>query len=159
MLQSQPQCCIREAFLWCAHNMKDTGLSANCQLGNYPASLPGAAEPTEPAWPSSAQQLCCWWTWLIPWNAGLSSCSSVSDFIQWGEVTRGLVIEGLHFTAETARLCAARQKSPLRKKMVKKNRGKHPSAFDSREAVLECNAFPLTPAFFSLSCLPLWEKY
>lgn len=109
----QPQRCIWEARFWCAHNMKDAGLSASCQLGNYHASLPGAEEPTEPAWPSSAQQLCCWWTWLIPWNAGLSSCSSVNDFIQRGEVTRGLVIEGLHFTAKTARLCAALQKKAL----------------------------------------------
>lgn len=100
---------IQEACLWCARNMKDAGLSASCQLGNYPASLPGAAEPTEPAWPSSARQLCRWWTWLIPRNAGLSSCSSVNDFIQRGEVTRGLVIKGLHFTVKTARLCAALQ--------------------------------------------------
>lgn len=78
-----------------------------------------AAEPTEPAWPSRARQLCCWWTWLIPRNAGLSSCSSVNDFIQRGEVTRGLVIKGLHFTVKTACMCAALQKSPLRKKRVK----------------------------------------
>lgn len=112
---------IQEARLWCARNMKDAGLSASCQLGNYPASLPGAAEPTwEPAWPSSAQQLCRWWTWLIPRNAGLSSCSSVNDFIQQGEVTGGLVIKGLHFKIKTARLCAALQKRPLRKKRTKK---------------------------------------
>lgn len=102
--------------------MKDAGLSASCQLGNYPASLPGAAAPTQPAWLPSAQQLCCWWTRLIPRNAGLSSYSSVNDFIQQGEVTRGLVIKGLHFTVKTARLCAALQKSPLRKKRVENSK-------------------------------------
>lgn len=98
-----------------------------------------AAEPTEPAWPSSAQQLCRWWTWLIPRNAGLSSCSSVNDFIQRGEVTRGLVIKGLHFTVKTARLCAALQKNPFKKEEAKKGR-KHPSVFGSRTTVLEQEA-------------------
>ena len=114
---------IQEALLWCARNMKDARLSASCQLGNYPASLPGAAAPTEPAWPSSAQQLCRWRTWLIPRNAGLSSYSSVNDFIQRGEVTRGLVIKGLHFTVKTARLCAALQKKPFKKEERIKKEG------------------------------------
>lgn len=118
---STPNAFFREACLWCARNMKDAGLSASCQLGNYPASLPGAAEPTEPTWPSSTRQPCRWWTWLIPRNAGLSSCSSVNDFIQQGEVTRGLVIKGLHFTVKTARLCAALQK---KKKPFKKEEGR-----------------------------------
>lgn len=117
---SQPWRVIREACLWCARNMKDAGLSASCQLSNYPASLPGAAELAKPGWSSSAQKLCCWWTWLIPRNAGLSSCSSVNDFIQQGEVTRGLVIKGLHFTVKTACLCAALQK---KKNSFKKEQG------------------------------------
>lgn len=102
----QPSCFIWEACLWCAHNMKDGGLSASCQLGNYRALLPGATEPAKSAWLPCAQKLCCWWTWLIPRNAGLSSCSSVNDFIQQGEVTRGPVIKALHFTEKTACLCA-----------------------------------------------------
>lgn len=62
------------------------GLSASCQLGNYPASLPGATAATEPAQPSMAQRICCWLTRLIPWNTGLSYHSLVNDFIQagWG---------------------------------------------------------------------------
>lgn len=156
-----PRRFIQEVCLWCAHNMKDAGLSASCQLGNYPAPLPGAAEPTEPTWPSSAQQLCRWWTWLIPRNAGLSSCSSVNDFIQQGEVTRGLVIKGLHFTVKTARLCAALQKkSPLRKKRVEK-RKTHKCLWlrsSSPWARGERSVLPLTPGFSSVSCLPLWEK-
>lgn len=116
----KPKCFIHEACLWCARNMKDAGLSASCQHGNYLASLPGAAEPTEPTWPSKAQQLRCWRTWLIPRNAGLSSCSSVNDFIQQDEVTRGLVIKGLHFTVKTARLCAALQKKPFKKEGSRK---------------------------------------
>lgn len=109
----QPWRFIWEAWPWCALNMKDGGLSASCQLCNYPTSLPGATEPVKPAWLPNAQKLCCWWTWLIPRNAGLSSCSSVNDFIQRGEVTRGLVIKGLRFTVKTAaRLCGALKKSP-----------------------------------------------
>lgn len=138
---SQPWRVIREACLWCARNMKDAGLSASCQLSNYPASLPGAAELAKPGWSSSAQKLCCWWTWLIPRNAGLSSCSSVYDFIQQGEVTRGLVIKGLHFTVKTACLCAALQK---KKKLLQERtgwkRGKHPSVFGFSAAVLEQEA-------------------
>lgn len=81
-----PKCFIREACLWCARNVEDAGLSASCQLGNYPASLPGAAEATEPMQPSVAQRPCRWLTRLIPWNAGLSYHSLVNDFIQagWG---------------------------------------------------------------------------
>lgn len=147
----QPRRVIREARLWCARNMKDAGLSASCQLGNYPASLPGAAEPAKPAWPSSAQKLCRWWSWLIPRNAGLSSCSSVNDFIQQGEVTRGLVIKGLHFTVKTACLCAALQK---KKELLQEGRGwkrgKHPSVFGCSAAVLKLEAstryfLPLLP--------------
>lgn len=119
--------------------MKDAGLSASCQLGNYPASLPGAAEPTEPTWPSKARQLCRWRTWLIPRNAGLSSRSSVNDFIQQDEVTRGLVIKGLHFTVKTACLCAALQKKSFKKERGRK-RGKHPRVFGSRAAVLKQEA-------------------
>lgn len=40
---------IWEAWLWCARNMKDGGLSASCQLGNYRASLPGATAPAKSA--------------------------------------------------------------------------------------------------------------
>lgn len=81
-----PKCFIREACLWCVCNIEDTGLSAGCQLGNYPALLPGAVEATEPTQPSVAQWLRCWPTRLIPWNAGLSYHSLVNDFIQagWG---------------------------------------------------------------------------
>lgn len=96
----QDQRFIWEGCLWCTHNMKDAGLSARCQLGNYPALLPWVAQPTKPARPSGSQPLCCCWTWLIPRDAGLSPCSSVNDFIQWGEVTRGLVINGEHFTVK-----------------------------------------------------------
>lgn len=102
--------------LWCARNMRDGGLSATCQLGNYCALVPGATEPAKPAWLPSTQKLCCWWNWLIPRNAGLSSCSSVNDFIQQGEVTRGLVIKALHFTVKTACLCAVLTKKREREK-------------------------------------------
>lgn len=71
--------------------MEDAGLSASCQLGNYPASLPGAAEATEPTRPSMAQRLRRWRTRLILWNAGLSYHSLVNDFIQagWGHQRPG----------------------------------------------------------------------
>lgn len=87
----QPQCFIRAACLWCARNMEDAGLSASCQLGNYPASLPGAAEATEPTRSSMAQQLHRWRTRLLLWNVGLSYHSLVNDFIQagWGHQRPG----------------------------------------------------------------------
>lgn len=71
--------------------MEDAGLSASCQLGNYPASLPGAVEATEPTRPSMAQRLHRWRTRLILWNAGLSYHSLVNDFIQagWGHQRPG----------------------------------------------------------------------
>lgn len=143
-----PKRFIREARLWCARNMEDAGLSASCQLDNYPASLPGAAEATEPTRPSMAQQLRHWRTRLIPWNAGLSYHRSVNDFIQagWGHQRPGNKGAALHSKNSTPMCGSPKQKKKLFKKgeyrkegniqvslalaqqSLGKSRAKHPSS-------------------------------
>lgn len=112
-----PKCFIREACLWCARNMEDAGLSASCQLGNYPASLPGAAEATEPTQPSVAQRLRRWLTRLIPWNAGLSYHSLVNDFIQAGWGHQRLCNKGAALCSKNSTpVCGSPKKKKKRKK-------------------------------------------
>lgn len=115
-----PKCFIREACLWCARNMEDTGLSASCQLSNYPASLPGAAEATEPMQPSMAQRL-CWLTRLNPWNAGLSYHSLVNDFIQTGWGHQKLCNKGAALRSKNSTpVCGSPKKKKRRRKRVGK---------------------------------------
>lgn len=120
-----PKCFIREACLWYVRNMEDAGLSAGCQLSNYPASLPGAVEATEPMQPSMAQRLRCWPTRLIPWNAGLSYHSLVNDFIQagWGHqrlCNKGAVLRSKNSTP----VCGSLKKKKKEKRVGKRDTSK-----------------------------------
>lgn len=135
---------IREACLWCARNMKDAGLSASCQLGNYPASLPWAAEPTEPTLAvqrpaalllmdliNSPER----WFVFLQFSQWLHSAG-------WGHQRPGNKGAALH-SKDSTPVCRSQKKKKKilqeRKKKVKK-RGKHPSVFGSRAAALEQEA-------------------
>lgn len=120
-----PKCFIREACLWCPRNVEDAELSASCQLGNYPASLPGAAEATEPTQPSVGQRLCRWLTRLIPWNAGLSYHSLVNDFIQAGWGHQRLCNKGAALRSKNSMpVCGSQKKKRKEKRKGKRNTSK-----------------------------------